>query len=235
MGARSFMLATRTPMSRDGFDAWLRTPLPDLAVIDNPSAMYTGWALDGADPDWDLTGLAAGSPQAAAAIRADRTRTPLDLLAPRAHGYNLIRHRDEALEVYLYDYHGEASGTQTTLLMLAGAGRFAHPGTETPVLYWGGDVHPGLPMPGDEPLAVLLVGDTRARFVGTYPLDTLITALTPVESDFLTATAEENPTQDSLDLLLDPALRAWPTPTPTGPTEHPCRPLLPASEPPTCP
>ncbi|WP_086785914.1 hypothetical protein [Streptomyces caniscabiei] len=135
--------------------------------------------------------------------------------------------------MYLYDHHGEASDTRTTLLMLAGAGRFAHPGTETPVLYRGGDVHPGLPMPGDEPLAVLLVGDTRARFVDTCPLDTLITALTPVESDFLTATAEENPAQDSLDLLLEPALRAWPTPT--GPIGHPCRPLLPASEPPTCP
>ncbi|MBZ3903938.1 hypothetical protein [Streptomyces griseiscabiei] len=208
MGARSFMLATRIPMSRDGFDAWLRTPLPDLGVIENPSEMYTGWALDGTDPDWHLTGLAAGYPQAVAAVRADRTRTPLDLLAPRAaEGYHLIRHRDEALEVYLYDYHGEATTTRTALLMLAGAGRFAHPGAEAPVLYWGGHAYPGLPMNIDEPLAVLLVGTARSRFVATHPFDTLIADLTPVETDFLDATAEETPTEATLSLLFDPALR----------------------------
>ncbi len=36
--------------------------------------------------------------------------------------------------------------------MVAGAGRFAHPGTEAPVMYWGGNVYPDLPIPGDEPL-----------------------------------------------------------------------------------
>lgn len=218
MGARSFMLATRIPMSREGFDEWLRTPLPGLGIIENPSAMYTGWAVDGADPDWDLTGLAAHYPAAAAAVRADRTRTPRDLLAPRAaQGFTLLRHRGEALEAYLYDYHGDETSTQTALLMLAGAGRFAHPGTGAPVMYWGGDVHPGLPMNGDRPLAVLLVTGARSRFVDTYPLDTLLAHLTPVETDFLTATAygdgagpDENPAPNTPDLL-DPALRA-PTP-----------------------
>ncbi|WP_217185328.1 hypothetical protein [Streptomyces sp. AC495_CC817] len=64
----------------DGFDAWLRTPLPDHGVIENPSAMYTGWALDGTDPDWELNAL-ADSPQAVAGIRAERSGTPLHLLA----------------------------------------------------------------------------------------------------------------------------------------------------------
>ncbi|MFJ9249115.1 hypothetical protein [Streptomyces sp. NPDC101776] len=72
-----------------------------------------------------------------------------------------------------------------------------------PVTYWGGDIHPGLPMPGDEPLAVLLVTSTRARFVDTYPLDALIANLMPVEADFLTATGfgeDEAPAQPSADL-----------------------------------
>lgn len=215
MGARSFMLATRIPMSRDGFDEWLRTPLPRLDIIDNPSAMYAGWAADGATPDWDLAETAAHSPQAVAGIRADRNKTPLQLLAPRtAQGLDLLRHRDEALEVYLYDYHGDETSTQTDLLMLAGAGRFAHPGTEAPVMYWGGDVYPGLPMPGDEPLAIMLVTDTRACFVDTYPLDTLLANLTRIETDFLTANAYDDgegeaPAKASHDLL-DPALRAHP-------------------------
>ncbi|MBO7936760.1 hypothetical protein JTP77_012580 [Streptomyces sp. S9] len=215
MGARSFMLATRIPMSRNGFDEWLRTPLPGLDIIENPSAMYRGWAVDGAHPDWDLTETAAHYPRAAAGIRADRTKSPLHLLAPRAtQGFNLLRYREEALEVYLYDYHGEETSTQTDLLMLAGAGRFAQPGTEAPVLYWGGDIYPGLPLPGDAPLAVMLVTDTRARFVDTYPLDALITELTPIEADFLAATDygdDEAPAQPSLDLL-DAALRVHPVP-----------------------
>ncbi|WP_329560213.1 hypothetical protein OG711_22785 [Streptomyces uncialis] len=205
MGARSFMLATRIPMSRDGFDAWLRTPLPGLGIIENPSAMYAGWAVDGADPDWDMTALAAHYPQAVAGIRADRDKTPQQLLAARAaRGDDLLRHRDEALEVYLYDYHGEETRTRTDLLMLAGAGRFAHPGTEAPVMYWGGDIHPGLPMPGEEPLAVLLVTSTRARFVATYPLDALIADLTPVEADFLALTGYGDPENPSGTSTLAP-------------------------------
>lgn len=102
-------------MSRDGFDEWLRTPLPGPDIIENPSAMYTGWAVDGAHPDWDLTETAAHYPQAAAGIRADRTKSPLQLLAPRAaQGFNLVRHRDEALEVYLYAYHGEETSARPT-------------------------------------------------------------------------------------------------------------------------
>lgn len=213
MGARSFMLASRIPMSRYGFDEWLRTPMPCLDIIENPSAMYAGWAIDGAAPDWDLAETAAHYPQAVAGIRADREKTPLQLVAPRAaQGFDLLRHRNEALEVYLYDYHGEETSTQTQLLMLAGAGRFAQPGTEAPVMYWGGDVDPGLPMPGDEPLAIMLVTDTGVRFVDTYRLDTLIADLTRIETDFLTVNADgedEAPAKASRHLL-DPALRSHP-------------------------
>ncbi|MGV9313823.1 hypothetical protein ACWDR0_16780 [Streptomyces sp. NPDC003691] len=208
MGARSFMLAARIPMSREGFEEWLRTPLPGLDIIENPSAMYTGWAADGTAPDWDLTGIAARYPQAVAGIRADLAKTPGQLLAPRAaDGGDLLRHRDGALEVYLYDYHGEETSTRTQLLMLAGAGRFTPPGTEAPVMYWGGDIDPGLPMPGDKPLAVLLVTAARSRFVADYPLDELNAELAPVEADFLALTgygAPEGSTGDSA-VLFDPA------------------------------
>ncbi|MET7425005.1 hypothetical protein [Dactylosporangium sp. NPDC005555] len=47
MGGRSYMLATRMPMSRTGFDAWLGTPPPGLDVIGNPADMWTGWDNDG--------------------------------------------------------------------------------------------------------------------------------------------------------------------------------------------
>ncbi|WP_030266859.1 hypothetical protein [Streptomyces sp. NRRL B-24484] len=103
MGGRSFMVAARIPMPREGFDAWLRTPPPGPGAIDNPSAMYTGWALDGAEPDWGLTALAA-YPAAVAAILAARAAT----------GLTPARHRDGAPEVYLYDYHGAEHRTQPT-------------------------------------------------------------------------------------------------------------------------
>ncbi|MFJ6727772.1 hypothetical protein ACIQPQ_23035 [Streptomyces sp. NPDC091281] len=186
MGARSFMVAARVPMARDGFEAWLRAPLPGLDRIENPAAMYAGWDAEGTDPDWDLAAL-DGYP-AADAVRADRSATPLDRLAARAaQGFTLARHRDEALEIYLYDYYDDAHRARTDLLMLAGVGRFAPGAAEAPVLYWGGDVHPGLPLPGQSPLAVLLVGAERARFTDRYPVGTLVADLGPVEAAFLTA------------------------------------------------
>ncbi|MDX2539310.1 hypothetical protein [Streptomyces scabiei] len=109
----------------------------------------------------------------------------------------LLRHRDDSPEAYLYDYQGDESATHTALLMPAGAGRFAHPGTETPALYWG-------------------VGATRSRFAATHPLDTLIAHLTPVETDFPAATEHRDEaagdgrpghTPDLLDPALRPALR----------------------------
>jgi hypothetical protein len=209
MGGRSFMLAARIPMSRDGFDEWLRTPLPLLDIIENPSTMYSGWASHGVDPDWDLTAF-ADYPAALAEIRADRGKTPLQLLAARAaQKFTLVRHHGHALEVYLYDYHSAAYSTQTELLMLAGAGRFAHGDTEAPVMYWGGDVHPGLPM-GGPPLAVMMVSTARSWFVANYPIDTLIADLRSVETDFLAAAVDqgdENVGWDSSEVL-DPAVRA---------------------------
>ena len=200
-------------MTRDGFDAWLAAPLPGLDIVENPSAMYTGWAVDGAAADWELTEI-AGHPKAVAGIRADRGRTPLERLAARAaRGFTLVRHRADALEVYLYDYHADGYGTQTDLLMLAGAGRFAAPDAEAAVMYWGGNVDPGLPVRGDDPLAVLLVGDARApraRFVDRHPLDALVEELRPVETDFLAASVDHGDESYGWDAaeVLDPAVRA---------------------------
>ncbi|MEV4510329.1 hypothetical protein AB0K00_15345 [Dactylosporangium sp. NPDC049525] len=208
MGGRSYMLATRMPMSRAGFDAWLAAPLPGLDVIDNPAAMWTGWADDAGDPDWDLAEI-AGYPAAVAAIRDARAGTPLRLLAARAAGgVTLARHHDGALEVYLYDYHADVYGTQTSLLMLAGAGRFAETDEATPVMYWGGNVYPDLPLGGDGPLAVLLVDRAGARFVDRYPLDALIGRLRPVEAVFVAAGEAAGGEGDwDAATLLDPALR----------------------------
>lgn len=210
MGGRSYMLATRMPMSRDGFDAWLSTPLPDLGVIANPDEMWRGWAADDMMPDWALTAI-AGSPAAVATYHADRTRTPLELLAARAAaGFTLARHHEGALEVYLYDYHADHYGTQTDLLMLAGAGRFAAGDAESPVLHWGGDVHPGLPFDDGSVLSVLLAGRTSARFTAAYPFAALVEVLRPVEQAFLGAVVDpdgEDPGWDPAHVL-DPAVAA---------------------------
>ena len=207
MGGRSYMLATRMPMSRGGFDAWLTTPLPGLDVIANPAAMWTGWVEDAEDPDWDLTAI-AGYPAAVAGIRDARAGTPLRLLAARAaQGVTVARHHDGALEVYLYDYHGEGYTTQTELLMLAGAGRFAD--AAAPVMYWGGDIYPDLPLGGDQPLAVLLVARASARFVDRYPVGALIAALRPAEAAFLAASETAGDAAGDWDSsqALDPVVR----------------------------
>jgi hypothetical protein len=143
-----------------------------------------------------------------AGILTARAGTPLDRLAERAAGgMTLARHRDGALEVYLYDYHGDTYGTQTELLMLAGAARFAD--ADAPVMFWGGDVYPDLPLGGDLPLAVLLVDRDGARFVDRYPLDALLTGLRPVEAVFVAAGEAAGGEGDwDAETLLDPALRS---------------------------
>ncbi|GAB4058451.1 hypothetical protein [Catellatospora paridis] len=204
MGGRSYMLATRMPMSRDGFDAWLSTPLPGHDVIANPDEMWLGWATGDLTPDWELTAI-ADSPAAVATYRASRTRTPLELLAARAAGgFTLARHHDGALEIYLYDYHADTYATLTDLLMLAGAGRFADGDAEAPVVYWGGDVYPGLPFDDSSVLSVLLVGRTAARFTATYPFAALAARLRPVEEAFLGAVVDpegDDPGWDSSEVL----------------------------------
>ncbi|GAA3220629.1 hypothetical protein GCM10010532_050420 [Dactylosporangium siamense] len=202
------MLATRMPMSRTGFEAWLDAPLPGLDIIENPAAMWTGWVDDAGDPDWDLADL-AGYPAAVTAIREARGSTPRRLLAARAAGGSTVaRHHDGALELYLYDYHADTYGTQTSLLMLAGAGRHAEAGAATPVLHWGGDVYPDLPLGGDQPLAVLLVDRAGARFVDRYPVDALIERLRPVEAVFLAAGEAAGGEGDwAAEGLVDPLIR----------------------------
>lgn len=36
----TFVVAARIPMSREGFEAWLATPIPGLSGIANPADMY---------------------------------------------------------------------------------------------------------------------------------------------------------------------------------------------------
>ncbi|MEV0247134.1 hypothetical protein AB0H76_11145 [Nocardia sp. NPDC050712] len=195
MGARSFLLAARIPMPENGFDEWLGSPMPSAGIIENPEAMYTGWAAAGTTPDWSASAQTAAG-------------TPLQLLAT-AGSLTLARYRDGALEVYLYHYHDDPYIIQTELLMLAGAGRFTTGDAPAPVLYWGGDVYPGLPLPGDQPLAVLLVGPTGARFVDRHPLAPLLADLRTAESDFLVAGEQlENQPDWTPEAILAPAVRA---------------------------
>ncbi|GGM55906.1 hypothetical protein GCM10007977_066970 [Dactylosporangium sucinum] len=193
------MVATRMPMTRAAFDEWLTTPLPGLDAIANPAQMWTGWLLDGETPDWE-----ADYPS----YQEERRSTPMRLLAGRAaRGYTVARHHDGMLECYLYEYRLDVHQTQTELLMLAGAGRFAD--AEAPVMHWGGEVYPDLPIGGDLPLAVLLTGPSGARFVSSYPVDELIASLRPVEAAFLGATDEEGGWYP--DGTVDPALETPPS------------------------
>lgn len=166
MGGRSYMLAARVPMPPEAYATWLADPVPGLEAIDNPADAW---------PDWSWTGKA----------------TPAELIARRAgQGFNIARHRDGHLEVYLYDYHVDLYHTQAELLMLAGAARFVPAGRSGPAMFWGGDVYPDLPLGEDRPHAVLLVGSGRARFLTDCPLPELIEQLRPVETDFLAGVDE---------------------------------------------
>ncbi|MDI1463090.1 hypothetical protein QEZ54_19105 [Catellatospora sp. KI3] len=206
MSGRSFMLATRVPMSRTGFEAWLDTPPPSLDVIENPAAMWTGWAAAGDAADWDLTAF-ADSPHIVAAMRADQRKTPRELLTDRVKtGGCVARHRDEALELYLYDYHADFYRTRTELLMLAGAGRYADVGAH-PVLFWGGNVYADLPIAGDPPLSVLVVSRAGAHFVDRYPIDALVESLRPIEAAFLARYEGDGSAEPDLTDAVDPDLR----------------------------
>ncbi|GHJ47961.1 hypothetical protein Cs7R123_53030 [Catellatospora sp. TT07R-123] len=198
------MLAARIPMPRSGFEGWLDAPLPAVEVIANPDAMWTGWAADGAAADWDLAELAE-YPGAVQTLLEERRRTARELLAQRVPNGCVARHRDGALEIYLYDYHADSYRTRTELLMLAGAGRFADEGRH-PVLHWGGNVYPDLPLAGDPPLSVLIVSRDGAAFTDRYPIEALIETLRPAEAAFLATFEGDGDAAPDLTGAVDPLL-----------------------------
>ncbi|MFI5914273.1 hypothetical protein [Dactylosporangium sp. NPDC051541] len=179
MSGRSYMVAARIPMPRAGFEAWLDTPVPALDAIAGRDAVWAEWTpVEG---------------------------TPRERLTARAAlGWTLARHVDGVLELYLYDYHHAPDVTQAELLLLAAAGRRATAGSA--VMYWGGNVYPDLPLGGDEPIAVLLVGPDGARFTDRYRLAELLEQLRPAESAFLAALGPDGESWDA-DGLIDAALQ----------------------------
>jgi hypothetical protein len=169
----SFMVAARIPMTRDGFDRWLDVEIPAAAdAIENPGAMYTGWFWDGKSPenDWNL----------------DRDgRTPRSLFAEpivKGHGAVVLRHRDDALEAYLFHWGFDRWSVHMALLALAAAGRHATGDAEA--LFWAETSGSLCPPDWNGRLACLAVGRTTARFRARHDLTEVIEALRPAESAF---------------------------------------------------
>ncbi|MCG8923009.1 hypothetical protein [Lentzea sp. CC55] len=174
----SFLVAARIPLSREGFEAWLRTPVEDLGVISNPGAMFDGWFWGGRDrePDWDSAGVGT---------------TPGQYFAERVDdscGGNeecgVVLHRDGALEVYLFHLGYSAWSIHTALLVLAAAGRFQAEDAEGAVLFWAETGANLLPADSRGWLSVLSVGGDGARFVASRDLTEVVAALRPAESRF---------------------------------------------------
>ncbi|WP_433053472.1 hypothetical protein [Dactylosporangium sp. CS-033363] len=169
----SFLVAGRLPMSRESFEQWLDAPLPGEPAIANPAAMFTGWYWDGQD--------APGNWSAAA-----RGRTVRGWLADRVEAActgpsgTVLRHRDGALEVYLFDLGYWAPGVQAALLALAAA----RPSAESLVLFWS-ETSGSLWKPdGDGWLSALSVDESGARFVAGRDLTATVAGLRPVEAEF---------------------------------------------------
>ncbi|MET7426592.1 hypothetical protein [Dactylosporangium sp. NPDC005555] len=169
----TFITAARIAMPGKAFDEWLDTPVPDATIIENPSAMFTGWWWSDRTPDGPFSAPGA---------------TPRSLVAALdSVGITVLRHHDGALEAYLWtpgqSGFWEAPARQL-LLMLAGAAAFKDGDTEDHVLFWE-DAAGALPFRNEDALiALLTVGRGYARFTGRRPLADLLTALEPAEAAF---------------------------------------------------
>ncbi|WP_033342632.1 hypothetical protein [Catenuloplanes japonicus] len=173
----SFVVAARITISGEAFETWLDTPLPATVVIENPGDMFAGWYWDDRERPEDWSDAGTGI-------------TPRELLALRdpEDTITLVRHRDGALEAYLWtpaQSGSWATGQQRLLLMLAGAGG------DGDVLFWE-ETDGSLPSE-DSLLALLRVDAHGARFVEDALLGPILTALKPAEDAFyaLIADAED--------------------------------------------
>ncbi|MCF1592927.1 hypothetical protein [Streptomyces muensis] len=175
----TFLVAARIPMSRDGFEAWLSTPIPDVSRIANPAEMFDGWCWNGerADREWDSV---------------DGGITPREFFSQAiekacfsaSQDGCLVLYREGALEAYLFHFGYKQWNVHTALLMFAGAGEFKSETDEDTVLFWaetGGNL-----WDADDTgwLAVLSVGKGEARFVSERDLTNTVAGLRPVESRF---------------------------------------------------
>ncbi|MFF3378059.1 hypothetical protein ACFYXF_34550 [Streptomyces sp. NPDC002680] len=174
----SFMVAARIPMSREGFEAWLGTPVPGLGRIANPADMFDGWLWNGrrADTEWNSVD-AETTPREYFAERVD------DACSAKSSD-GVLLYRDGALEAYLFHLGYDEWSVHTALLVFAAAGEFkSEPGDDT-VLFWAETGANLWPADADGWLAVLSVGRSEARFVDARDLTDVVAGLRPVESRF---------------------------------------------------
>ncbi|WTW98147.1 hypothetical protein OG216_34560 [Streptomycetaceae bacterium NBC_01309] len=174
----SFMLATRIPMTREGFEAWLDAPVSGVEVIENPGEMFTGWFWDGTDSAdrWD---------------RVEEDTTAREFFAECVEEACagrpttvVLGYREGALEAYLFDAGYDESSVHTALLLFAAAGRFRSEPGEDRVLFWAETNGALLKPSSDGWLAVLSVGRDGARFVGRVDLAETVAGLRAVEDRF---------------------------------------------------
>ncbi|MEU7528204.1 hypothetical protein AB0A74_20920 [Saccharothrix sp. NPDC042600] len=187
----SFLVATRIPMSREGFERWLDTPVPGLDVIANPEAMFDGWLWHGdRRDDWSTPEL---TPRAFLADRVEQA-------CQGKPAVTVLLHRDGALEAYLFDMGYRRPVVDAALLMFAGAGAVKSDPAEDTVLFWaetGGNLFDA---DDDGWLAVLSVGRDGARFVADRDLTDVVAGLRPAEDaffDLVAVLAEEEEDWDS--------------------------------------
>ncbi|KOV82920.1 hypothetical protein ADL03_23055 [Nocardia sp. NRRL S-836] len=162
-------------MSREGFEAWLGTPVADVGVIENPAEMFDGWLWTGrrADTGWESVG----------------GMTPREFFADRVEASaggdcGVLLYRDGALEAYLFHLGYVRWSVHTALLMLAAAGEFKSEPEEDTVLFWAETGANLWPADATGWLSVLSVRKDGARFVATRDLTDVVAGLRPVESRF---------------------------------------------------
>ncbi|HEX7303826.1 hypothetical protein [Lentzea sp.] len=173
----SFLVAARIPMSREGFEAWLTTPVEGLAGIANPEEMFGGWLWDGrrADHEWESVG--DGTPGEYFAGRVEDS-------CAGDEDCGVLLHRDGALEAYLFHVGYPEWSVHMALLMLAATGPFRSGQAEDTVLFWAETGANLWPADADGWLAVLSVGADGSWFVGERDLTDVVAGLRPAESRF---------------------------------------------------
>ncbi|MEU8900527.1 hypothetical protein AB0C65_32005 [Nocardia sp. NPDC048505] len=197
----SFLLATRIPMSRKEFEQWLDTAAPEVAVVENPEAMFEGRFWDGQPARWQQAEVGVTAREYFAESAGDPYSTCV------------LVHRDGALEAYLMYFGFREPDIYTALLLFAAAGQVA--AAPATVLFWAETSGVLGTADWDGWLATLAVGPARARFSPDLDLVGVVDALRPVEERFfelveLLAEAEEAEQESAAvaPRFLDPAILA---------------------------
>ncbi|WP_432981830.1 hypothetical protein [Dactylosporangium sp. CA-233914] len=193
----SFLVAARLPMGRDAFERWLDAPVPGREAIANIDEMFAGWF-------WD--GKAAGKGWS----KAGRGLTVREWLAERVEGscgkrptLTIVRHEDEALQVYLFDVGYSEWDTQPALLALAAAA----PSAPGEVLFWAETGGQLLDPAAKGWLAVLEVGPDGARFVRDRDLTAAVAGLRGIEDVFFAAAERVGEAEEEWDPQEEPEFR----------------------------